>query len=135
MLLVATVCEGTGAGSSPAQPVTVVNTHLFFHPYAPHIRVMHTAAILEEVSALLAQLQGGVMPAGTHIATGNISTSSVSPAPAPAPTPEQAASLVSRLGGKKPTVLFCGDLNSDLNDGVPGVVELLQTGELPSSHW
>jgi 2',5'-phosphodiesterase len=32
-------------------PLVVVNTHLFFHPYAPHIRSMHTAAMLEEAAA------------------------------------------------------------------------------------
>lgn len=34
-----------------------------------------------------------------------------------------------------PAVVFCGDLNSDLNDGIPGTVELLRSGGLPASHW
>jgi hypothetical protein len=34
-------------------PLVVVNTHLFFHPYAPHIRSMHTAAMLEEAAAAI----------------------------------------------------------------------------------
>ncbi len=67
----------------------MVNTHLFFHPYAPHIRTMHTAAILEEAAAFLQQA---------------------------AEDPRVGAAL----GGSRPTVLFCGDLNSDLNDGIPG---------------
>lgn len=32
-------------------------------------------------------------------------------------------------------MVFCGDLNSDLNDGIPGVVELLTQGKLGSSYW
>lgn len=28
--------------------------------------------------------------------------------------------LAPQLGGEEPTLLFCGDLNSDLNDGIPG---------------
>eukprot|EP00892_Ulva_mutabilis_P008163 jgi/Ulvmu1/5719/UM024_0071.1 len=34
-----------------------------------------------------------------------------------------------------PAVVFCGDLNSDLNNGVPGAIELLRAGRLPASHW
>lgn len=37
--------------------------------------------------------------------------------------------------GATPAVIFCGDLNSDLNDGVPGTVELLRSGRLPATHW
>ena len=66
-------------------PLCVLNTHLFFHPRAPHIRTMHTAALLAEAEALIGEVVG-----------------------APA------------LRGRRPALLFCGDLNSDLNDGVPG---------------
>ncbi len=69
-------------------PLAVVNTHLFFHPYAPHIRTMHTAAILEEAWALVEQQQQQ--------------------------QPQQ----------KQPALLFCGDLNSDLNDGIPGTLRV-----------
>lgn len=34
-----------------------------------------------------------------------------------------------------PAVIFCGDLNSDLNDGMPGTIELLRSGRLPATHW
>ncbi|KAK9846341.1 hypothetical protein WJX81_001906 [Elliptochloris bilobata] len=81
-------------------PLCVVNTHLFFHPRAPHIRTMHTAALLAEAGALIDEVAG-----------------------APA------------LRGRRPALLFCGDLNSDINDGVPGAVELLQSGRLPADHW
>lgn len=83
-------------------PLCVINTHLFFHPFAPHIRSLHVAAIQEEAAGWLA---------------------------------DWAALEPSLAGAPPPTVLFCGDLNSDLNDGVPGVVEMLQTGKLSAEHW
>lgn len=85
-------------------PLCVVNTHLFFHPRAPHIRTMHTAALLAEASALI----DGAAPA-------------------------------QQLRGQRPALLFCGDLNSDMNDGIsgaPGAVmsqEALQKTLLPTT--
>ena len=67
----------------------VVNTHLFFHPRAPHIRSLHMAAILGEAAALVAEAAAG--------------SSSHCP----------------------PALLLCGDLNSDLNWGIPGAVGLI----------
>lgn len=77
-------------------PICVANTHLFFHPYAPHIRTMHTAAILQEANLVMERTLGEGAPAA---------------------------------------MLFCGDLNSDLNDGIPGTIELLQSGQVPADHW
>ena len=50
---------------------------------------------------------------------------------------EAAASpeLSAQLGNQRPTLLFCGDLNSDLNDGIPGALELLAKGRLPAGFW
>jgi 2',5'-phosphodiesterase len=45
--------EGGGGAEGLVPPLAVLNTHLFFHPYAPHIRSMHTAAMLEEVAAAI----------------------------------------------------------------------------------
>ncbi|KXZ48132.1 hypothetical protein GPECTOR_30g228 [Gonium pectorale] len=87
----------------------VVNTHLFFHPYAPHIRTMHTAAILEEAAAFLERCAASADP--------------------------RVAAAAGAGGRRRPTVLFVGDLNSDLNDGIPGVVELLRRGKLPADYW
>jgi mRNA deadenylase 3'-5' endonuclease subunit Ccr4 len=69
--------------------VLVINTHLFFHPSAPHVRNI-TVAILLRAAARI-------------------------------------------IGSKSPeaSVLFCGDFNSH---PATGVVELLLTGTLPSSH-
>jgi 2',5'-phosphodiesterase len=35
-------------------PLCVVNTHLFFHPGAPHIRLMQAATLLEKASTFIA---------------------------------------------------------------------------------
>jgi 2',5'-phosphodiesterase len=79
-------------------PLAISNSHLFFHGDAPHIRNMHTAAILWELETLIKSVQ------------------------LPKNLPD-------------PAVVFCGDLNSDLNDGIPGVVEMLQRGELSGDYW
>ena len=73
-------------------PLCVLNTHLFYHPYAPHIRTMHTAAILEEAAAFI--------------------TSSSASIRATAPMDPKDLALV-----------FCGDFNSDLNEGIPGMIK------------
>ena len=87
---VATIAQLTvlaPAGAAPREgPLCVVNTHLFFHPRAPHIRTLHTAALLAEAGALIDEVAGAAA-----------------------------------LRGRRPALLFCGDLNSDLNDGVPGM--------------
>lgn len=93
------------ASSSADQPLLLVNTHLFFHYMAPHIRTMHTWAIMQEAAAFL---QEAVAP-GSQIAAA--------------------------LGGRRPALVFCGDLNSDLNDGIPGAIELLQKGRLAGEFW
>ena len=36
---------------------------------------------------------------------------------------------------QEPAMIFCGDLNSDLNDGIPGAIHLLSHGHLPADHW
>jgi 2',5'-phosphodiesterase len=117
--------DGRNGGSMvgvPA-PVLMINTHLFFHPYAPHIRTLHTAAILEEAAAALAALQQQQQQQQQLDAV-------------PEGFTKVDKILLQQLGSMPPpTILFCGDLNSDLNDGVPGVIELLQTGRLAADHW
>lgn len=93
------------AAVAQCPPLVVVNTHLFFHPFAPHIRSMHTAAMLEEAAAAIQE----------WTSTGSLQ-----------------AELAAR---PPPTPLFVGDLNSDLNSGIPGVVELLRSGRLAADHW
>lgn len=106
------VPKGRLAASSEggaARPLVIANTHLFFHHDASHIRTMHVAAILREAQEL-AQEHAAPVPAATAAAA------------------EQQALL-------RPAVLFCGDLNSDMNDGTPGTVQLLSTGSLASDYW
>lgn len=83
--------DGTAADADdPAlRPLCVVNTHLFFHHAAPHIRTMHVWAILQEAAAFI---EASMADEGVAAA----------------------------CGGRRPALLFCGDLNSDLNDGIPG---------------
>jgi 2',5'-phosphodiesterase len=127
-------------------PLLMINTHLFFHPYAPHIRTLHTAAILEEADAALADLtqqqqqqqqrQQQQQGSGAHLNPDSNPGSSPADSAGLAGLSRLDLSLLSQLGSlPAPTVLFCGDLNSDLNDGVPGVIELLQTGRLAADHW
>jgi len=127
-----------------AGPVLVINTHLFFHPYAPHIRTLHTAAILEEAAAALQQWNQQQQQQQQQQQGGGEGGQSSSPSPSTAAAAGQGAAgykvldpeLLQQLAVlPPPTVLFCGDLNSDLNDGVPGVIELLQTGQLSADHW
>ena len=82
-------------------PLLVTNTHLFFHPSAPHVRTLHVQAMLTEAADVA----------------------------------QRAADTEKLRGEEKPAAIFCGDLNSDLNDGVPGVVELLREGSLPGGYW
>ena len=87
--------HGTAHGAAadaddPAlRPLCVVNTHLFFHHAAPHIRTMHVWAILQEAAAFIEESMAD-------------------------------AGVADACGGRRPVLLFCGDLNSDLNDGIPG---------------
>lgn len=76
------------------RPLVALNTHLFFHPRASHIRTLHTAALLDEVAAFASQQQ--------------------------------------QQGGEEPALLFCGDLNSDLNDGLPGPSRRVPPGHVHS---
>ena len=113
-----------------AGPVLVINTHLFFPPCAPHIRTLHTAAMLEEAAATLTALQQQQQQQQPH------SAAAAAAVAAPEGFTRVDPSLLQQLPQlPPPTVFFCGDLNSDLNDGVPGVVELLQTGQLAADHW
>mmetsp|Transcript_9356 Transcript_9356/g.28148 ORF Transcript_9356/g.28148 Transcript_9356/m.28148 type:complete len:1012 (-) Transcript_9356:263-3298(-) len=93
--------SGKGAAAEAATAgLCVLNTHLFYHPQAPHIRTMHTAALMAAAHTFLRQLS---QPGGSS-------------------TP-------------RPSVVFCGDLNSDLNEGIPGVVELLRSGRVAEDFW
>ena len=85
-----------------SRPLCVVNTHLFFHYAAPHIRTLHVWAMLNAAKIFI----------------------------------DRVVAEKSDMCGKiRPNLIFCGDLNSDINDGIPGAVELLRSGVVKSSHW
>jgi 2',5'-phosphodiesterase len=171
LLLVPTSPSHTAAGTKGQQqqgqgqqlpPLLVANTHLFFHPFAPHIRTIHTAAILEEAAAAVECWQQGqalqVHPpsaeqqqeAATAAAGAAATAADATAAAPPTQQPQQqqgkqqqqgvswvsphAQELLAAAAGP-PCLLFCGDLNSDLNDGVPGVVAMLGSGQLSADHW
>lgn len=94
----------TGPSSSwgPARPICVVNTHLFFHYAAPHIRTIHVWAMLYNAKRFIEKSM------------------------------EENGDL---MGGREPCLVFCGDLNSDINDGIPGAVQLLEFGKIHKNHW
>jgi 2',5'-phosphodiesterase len=79
----------------PLSDVCVINTHLFFHGSAPHIRSIHVWSILQEMKTFLAEI----------------------------------------AKTKSAGCIFVGDLNSDINDGIPGALELLASGFLPGDYW
>lgn len=108
--------ESAGAGpeaaAAAAAGLCVLNTHLFYHPRAPHIRTMHIAALMAAADALLRDLPASAVP---------------SAAPSDGKSDGAAA-------GIRPSVVFCGDLNSDLNEGIPGAAPpLAHLPEQPST--
>ena len=113
-------CGGGGGGGGG--PLLVTNTHLFFHPSAPHVRTLHVQAMLTEAADVSERWQTQEKKAkGDSNDDGNATKTTKT-----TKTPKAA---------ERPAALFCGDLNSDLNDGVPGVVELLREGTLPGGYW
>lgn len=78
---------------SSSPPVCIVNTHLFFHSLAPHIRMMQLKAILQEAENIMNIVEADI--------------------------------------GQKPTVIMCGDLNSQPSTGP---IELLKNGFVSEAH-
>jgi 2',5'-phosphodiesterase len=50
--------DGAGVPASTGweHSLCVLNTHLFFHPRAPHIRTLHVAAALAEADSFIAEV-------------------------------------------------------------------------------
>ena len=103
--------------------VCVANTHLFFHYAAPHIRTMHVWAILQEAQEFIDAWVAD--QSGSQGATTPTSTPSSSAVGVEGATPHR----------QRPAFVFCGDFNSDLNDGIPGAIQLLQAGTVSELHW
>ncbi len=99
-----TLLAPTGPASTwgDARPLCVINTHLYFHYAAPHIRTLHVWAMLQHAKEFI------------H---------------------KSVAGRAGELGGLAPSVIFCGDLNSDINDGIPGAIRLLSRGAVGADYW
>lgn len=116
------------------RPLCVLNTHLFFHYMAPHIRTMHVWAMVQvgrqQVECAAARgAQGGAFgeaSTGRPLLESSASTDVAlhfSPWPPACPEPLQEAhelieatmadpATAAQLGNQRPSLLFCGDLNS-----------------------
>ncbi len=99
--------------------ICVVNSHFFFHPRASHVRNIHTAAVMLEVQAFINDTLNGAASCTDSqqltAATAAVTAASTSH------SADKPASAASEPGSsQQPAMLFCGDLNSDLNDGPPG---------------
>ena len=117
------------------RPLCVLNTHLFFHYMAPHIRTMHVWAMVQASAAagLCGWLGWAAEPAvaadtcldGLPCAQLSMHGScGVQEAQEFIEAALADAELAGALSGQRPTLLFCGDLNSgggDLESGLAGV--------------
>ena len=63
------------------RPLCVLNTHLFYHYMAPHIRTMHVWVMAQEAQLFMDEAMADPQ-------------------------------LAAQLGGQRPALLFCGDMNS-----------------------
>ncbi len=112
------------SGSSTARAaaegsICVVNSHFFFHPRASHVRNIHTAAVMSEVEAFINEtLNGAASRSDSQQPTAATAAVTAAPTSHHADEPSSAASEPG--SSQRPAMLFCGDLNSDLNDGPPG---------------
>ncbi len=112
------------SGGSPARAaaegsICVVNSHFFFHPRASHVRNIHTAAVMSEVEAFIdVTLNGAAGCSDSQQPT--VATAAVTADPISHRADEPSSGASEAGSSQRPAMLFCGDLNSDLNDGPPG---------------
>lgn len=107
------------------QYLCVANTHLYFKPSYPHIRLLQVAIVLNHAQKVISQFCSGANAEGVN--------SPEIPMSFRADT-EGASSQITNDGiDAKPQVafLFCGDFNSNPRTGL---VELLTTGRVDATH-
>jgi len=99
----------------------VVNTHLYYKPKSPHIRLVQASIILNQLKTVVNQL---ILAQSENKNQSTDSQHSTTKTPSPEDTCESREI-------EKVAVIFCGDLNS-----VPraGVIELLGMGHVDGSH-
>ena len=107
--------------------ICVVNTHFFFHPNASHVRNIHAAAILSETQAFMQEQDSkGSVTDGSHASTASMNPGSVAEShtsdTSEGVSDDSKASISGQTeSGQQPALVFSGDLNSDFNDGTPGI--------------
>lgn len=117
-----TAPDGSADSVAAEGSICVVNSHFFFHPRASHVRNIHAAAVMSEVKAFIEETASVSAGCSDKQATAATATTAPSAGPtASSHNTDQSSSPGAELGGsQQPALLFCGDLNSDLNDGTPG---------------
>lgn len=95
-----------------------VNTHLYYKPTYPHIRLLQSAIILNHIQKVISQFCSGDADGGVNV---QADADHVSP---------QIAND-GMHAHPQVAVLFCGDFNSGPRTGL---VELLTTGRVDSTH-
>ena len=100
------------------QYLCVVNTHLYYKPTYPHIRLLQGAIILNHIQKVMSQFCSGDADEGVDIHAGGDRVS-----------PQIANDGIHAR--PQVAVLFCGDFNSGQRTGM---VELLTTGRVDSTH-
>ena len=96
----------------------VVNTHLYYKPTYPHIRLLQATIILNHIQKVLSQFCSGDTDKGVNVQAGADHISPQIPNDGMQAHPQVA-------------ILFCGDFNSGPRTGL---VELLTTGRVDSTH-
>lgn len=95
-----------------------VNTHLYYKPTYPHIRLLQSAIILNHIQKVISQFCSGDADGGVNVQ-----------ADADHVSPQIANDGMHAY--PQVAVLFCGDFNSGPRTGL---VELLTTGRVDSTH-
>lgn len=111
--------DSSTAAAAAEGSICIVNSHFFFHPRASHVRNIHTAAVMSEVQAFINEtLNGAASCSDSQQPTATTAAITAATTSHRADEPASAASAPG--SSQQPAMLFCGDLNSDLNDGPPG---------------
>ena len=111
--------DSSTAAAAAEGSICIVNSHFFFHPRASHVRNIHTAAVMSEVQAFINEtLNGAASCSDSQQPTA--ATAAITAATASHRADEPASAASEPGSSQQPAMLFCGDLNSDLNDGPPG---------------
>lgn len=102
------------------QYLCVVNTHLYYKPTYPHIRLLQVAIILNHIQKVISQFCSRDADEGVNVQAGADHVS-----------PQIHVANEGMHAHPQVAVMFCGDFNSTPRTGL---VELLTTGHVDSTH-